>query len=195
MITTTGARSSSNADYALQLAQSSKLERSLFNFGTAIQNGNLSSARSILTALIKAYPEYAASPDDSAKARDPIDEDFQAVAEALDKDDAGAAKAAWAQLKSDLAKAGLSKITDGKAATAKLLAETKASINQAIIGNMFGFGSNKSSLAATLFGDSSSSGSSDSVITALVNWLSYKADGKTSVADGKTTGGTLDTKA
>ena len=45
----TGISSSTDVSYATQLAQTSALKRSFYNLGTAIQNGDLSSANSILT--------------------------------------------------------------------------------------------------------------------------------------------------
>jgi hypothetical protein len=195
MSTTSGVSSSSDVGYAMQLAQTSQLKRHLHHLDTAIQKGHLSSAISILTALAKAYPEYAISADDStASTGDPINKGFQEVAKALDENDAGAARTAWAQLKSDLAKAGVSDITNGKAATAKLLADTKSSIDQAIIGKMFGVGSKEIASFATLSGISGDT-SSDPVSTAIAKWLSYEADGKTSDATDKTTGSNLDTEA
>jgi len=197
MSTTSSVTSSSNASYATTLAETSQLRRSLYNLGSAIQSGNLGSASSILTAIIKAHPEYAttsSSNTSSTSTGSSINSDFTAVAAALDASDADAAKTAWTRLKSDLAEAGVTDITNGKADTAKLLAETKTSVDQAIISNMFDVGSSGDSSAATLIGasSSSSSDSDDAVSAAISNWLTYKATGKTSSTTSDTT---LDTSA
>jgi hypothetical protein len=196
MSTTSGVTSSSSASYATELAETSQLRRSLNNLGTAIQSGNLSSASSILSAIIKAHPEYTttSSSDTSTTSTSPINTDFQTLAKALDASDADAAKTAWTQLKSDMAAAGVTDLSDGKADTAKLLAETKTSVNEAIISNMFGVSASSDSSVATLIGDSSSSdSSSDAVSSAISSWLTYEADGKTSTSSSTTS--TLNTAA
>jgi hypothetical protein len=196
MSTTSGVTSSSSASYATELAETSQLRRSLNNLGTAIQSGNLSSASSILSAIIKAHPEYAttSSSDTSTTSTSPINTDFQAVAQALDANDADAAKTSWTQLKGDMADAGVTDLSDGKADTAKLLAETKTSVDEAIISNMFGVSSSSDSSVATLIGASSSSdSSSDAVSSAISSWLTYEADGKTSTSSSTTS--TLNTAA
>jgi hypothetical protein len=193
--TTTGVSSSSSGSYAVELAQTSHLKRSLHSLDRAIQNGNLSSARSSLVTLINALPKYTPPPDDPADTADPINKGFQAVAKALDDNNADAAKKAWTQVKSDLAKAGVSDITDGKADTAKLLADAKASMNSAIIGKMFGIGSDDGASVTTLLGAKSTSSSDDSVNAAIAKWLNYEADGKTHNIDDNGSGGTLDKKA
>jgi hypothetical protein len=197
MSTTSGVTSSSSASYATELAETSQLRRSLNNLGTAIQSGNLSSASSILSAIIKAHPEYAttSSSDTSTTSTSPINTDFQTLAKALDANDADAAKTSWTQLKGDMADAGVTDLSDGKADTAKLLAETKTSVDEAIISNMFGVSSSSDSSVATLIGASSSSdSSSDAVSSAISSWLTYEADGKTSTSSSTTTS-TLNTAA
>ena len=47
--------------YATQLAQNSHLQRSLYNLGAAVQGGDLKSAGTMLTALMKEYPQYGSS--------------------------------------------------------------------------------------------------------------------------------------
>lgn len=197
MSTTSGVTSSSSASYATELAETSQLRRSLNNLGTAIQSGNLSSASSILSAIIKAHPEYAttsSSDTSTTSTGSTINTDFQAVAQALDANDADAAKTSWTQLKGDMADAGVTDLSDGKADTAKLLAETKTSVDEAIISNMFGVSSSSDSSVATLIGASSSSdSSSDAVSSAISSWLTYEADGKTSTSSSTTS--TLNTAA
>jgi hypothetical protein len=197
MSTTSSVSTSSSFSYAIQLAETSKLKRSLNGIGSAIEDGDLTSASSKFNALMKANPDYAkpSSSDDSGTtsgSKNSINDDFQAVAKALDAKDADAAKKAWAQLKSDLADSGVTDISDGKAATAKLLAQTKASINQAILSNAFGVSSSGSSSITSLIGTSSS----DYVSSAISNWLTYEADGSTSSDTGSSSSrdSALDTK-
>src|SRR5580692_9790279 len=105
---------SGNTGYATQLAQTSAFEGSLYNLGTAIQNGNMTGAGSILTALIAANPQYATSSStsgtsassSSTQSQDPLNQDFQNLASAISSNQPDAAKTAWNQLKTDLAKAG-----------------------------------------------------------------------------------------
>src|SRR5579863_6949024 len=109
---------SSAANYATQLAQSSALERSLYNLGSAIQGGDLTSAGSILTSIIQANPQYATSSSSptsggSTQSQDPINQDFQNLATAISQNDLATAQSTWAQLKTDLATAGVTNISSG----------------------------------------------------------------------------------
>jgi hypothetical protein len=199
MSTTTGVTSSSSASYATELAQTSQLRRTLHNLGSAIESGDVSSASSILTTFIKAHPEYAAAASSSSSTDttstgtgSTLNTDFQTLAKALDASDADAAKTAWTQLKSDVAAAGVTDLSDGKAATAKLLAETKTSVDEAIISGMFGVSTSSDSSVATLIGVGSGDANSDAVSSAITSWLTYEADGQTSTG---TTGSTLNTAA
>lgn len=175
--------SSSGVDYATQLAQSSSLERSLYNLGSAVESGDLTSAGSILTALIQANPQYATSSASggSSGSQSPINTDFQNLANAISSNDAGTARSAWAQLKSDLAQAGVTSISSGTDIEAQTLAENKISMEQSLLTSLFGGGSGSSSSLATLLGGSGGSGTStDPVAAAVSNWLTYQADGSAS---------------
>lgn len=175
---------SAGFSYATQLAQSSALERGLYNLGNAIQSGNLTSAGSVLKALMKANPQYASSSSDGAPSQDPVNQDFQAIANAISSNQTAAAQSAWTQLKSDLAKNGLTQITDGTADTAKLLAQNKASIDQTVLADLFGNSSQGSSPLALL-------GATTDPLSSLVsNWLTYKATGTSSAQPSTANSGT-----
>ena len=85
---------SASVTYATQLAQTSALKRSLNSLGTAVQNGDLTSAGSILAAFIKANPQFASTASDGSQAQDPINQDFQALADAVSGNQVDAAKGA-----------------------------------------------------------------------------------------------------
>src|SRR5579863_8537831 len=106
MSTLSSVTNSAGASYAAQLASSSSLERSLYNIGTAIQNGNLTSAGSILSSLMAANPQFAAaassSSGDSSQSQNPINQDFQNLTSAISSNQLDAAKSAWTQLQNDL---------------------------------------------------------------------------------------------
>ena len=97
-----GISSSAGVSYATELAQTSALKRNLNNLGTAVQNGDLTSAGSILSAFIKANPQFAITSSADSQAQDPINQDFQALADAITNNLADTAKSAWTQIKSDL---------------------------------------------------------------------------------------------
>lgn len=169
MSTVTGISSSASFDYATQLAQTSSLKRSLNSLGTAVQNGDLTSADSLLTALVEANPQYAATASDGSQPQNPINQGFQALADAISSKQTDAAQSAWTQLKSDLAENGVTDLSDGTAATAKLLADTQESISQQILSGLSG---------TSLLGDSSDSGSGTGLTSSLFsNWLTYQASG------------------
>jgi ABC-type transporter Mla subunit MlaD len=188
--------SSSGVSYAMQLAQTSAVKRSLNNLGNAVQNGDLTSAGSILTAFVKANPQYATSSSDASQTEDPINQDFQALADAISNNQVDAAQGAWTQVKSDLAKKGVTDLGNGTAATAKLLAETKASISQQIVSDALGASSGSGSFMATLLGGggaNSATGLSGSLIS---NWLTYQAGGYTTPqTTTDSAGNSLDTTA
>lgn len=191
MSTTTGITNSSGADYAMDLAKTSQLRRSLNNFGLAIERGNLTSARSIFTAVMKSQPDHAQAPGDTTtETKLPINKGFAAVAAALDAGDPDAAKAAWGQLKSDLGKSGVL-INDGKAATTRLLADTRAAQNQKLLGNLLGVSSGDTTIVGTLLRSDSRSNSQDTFSSVISNWLTYQSGGKSSPAN---TDSALDTK-
>jgi hypothetical protein len=220
--------SSANTSYAAQLAQTSAFERSLYNLGTAVQNGDMTSAGSILTALIQANPQYAttsgasgtSTSSSSTQSQDPINQDFQNLANAISSNQPDAAKTAWTQLKNDLAKAGITNISSGTNLAAQAVAQNEVTMQQDLLSALFGgnTSSNGSSNLSTLLGgstdstdsnssslasllgrstdSSSSSSGTDSVAAALNNWLTYQADGTASAPAGSssTTDG-LDTVA
>jgi hypothetical protein len=192
--------SSSGAGYAAQLAQTSSLERSLYNLGTAVQSGDLTSAGSILTALIQANPQFATASGasgSSTASSDPINQDFENLANAISSNDPDTAKSAWTQLKSDLAKAGVTSIQSGADIAAQAVAQNKVSMEQSLLTSLFGGGSDSGSNLTTLLGGSSStSASTDPVTAALSNWLTYQANGSVSVQpDSNPTDNSLDATA
>ena len=144
---------------------------------------------------MKAFPQYAASSGAASQSQDPINQGFQKITAAISNHDTGAAQAAWTQLKSDLKQAGVSDLSDGKAATAKLLAENKASLNQAILDSFYHASLGAESTLSTLFGATgASSSSTNSVSSAIGEWLTYQATGTTATAT-TATGDKLDTTA
>jgi hypothetical protein len=188
---------SSGLGYATQLAQTSSLERSLYNLGSAVDSGNLTSAGSILTALIQANPQYATSSSGSSGSQSPINQDFENLASAISSNDPDTAKSAWAQLKSDLAKAGVTSLSSGTDLAAQTLAENKVSMEQSLLTSLFGGGSGSSASLATLLGGSSgSSAATGTVAGAVSNWLTYQDDGTVSApTSSNTTANSLDTVA
>ena len=189
--------SSTSVTYATQLAQTSALKRSLNNLGTAVQNGDLTSAGATLTAFINANPQYASTSSSDTQSQDSINQDFQALADALSKNDVDNAKSAWARIKSDLAESGVSDLNNGAATTAKLLAQNKASIEQQILSNTFGTSPDSGGLLTSLLGGSSDSNNEVGLSSSLLgDWLTYKNGGSTSLtATTASTGGNLDTAA
>ena len=202
------------------MAQTSAFERSIYNLGTAVQNGDMTSASSILTALIAANPQYATSSgtsstsgtstsSSSTQSQDPLNQDFQNLASAISSNQPDAAKTAWNQLKTDLAKAGINNITSPTNLAAQAVAQNKVSMEQSLLSALFSGESNSdnsssSSLVSLLGGNSdstdstdssspslvsllgdssdssSTSSSTDQVNAALSNWMTYQADGSAS---------------
>ena len=178
-----GISSLAGVSYATELAQTSALKRNLNNLGTAVQNGDLTSAGSILLAFIKANPQFAITSSADSQAQDPINQDFQALADAITNNLADTAKSAWTQIKSDLATSGATDLSDGTAATAELLAQTQTSLAQQILSNAFGTSSGDGlSLMSLIGGNSGASGSVGSSISVFSDWLIYQAGGNTSPA-------------
>ena len=178
-----GISSSAGVSYATELAQTSALKRNLNNLGTAVQNGDLTSAGSILSAFIKANPQFAITSSADSQAQDPINQDFQALADAITNNLADTAKSAWTQIKSDLATSGATDLSDGTAATAELLAQTQTSLAQQILSNAFGTSSGDGlSLTSLIGGNSGASGSVGSSSSVFSDWLIYQAGGNTSPA-------------
>jgi hypothetical protein len=183
MSTVTGISSSASFDYATQLAQTSALKRSLNSLGNAVQNGDLASAGSVLTALVKANPQYAATASDSSQPQNPINQDFQALADAISNSQADTAQSAWTQIKSDLADNGVTDLSDGTSATAKLLTDTQDSISQQILSDV---------VATSILGGGSDPSSGAGLASSLLsNWLTYQANGNVSSPGGTSPGGGL----
>ena len=189
--------SSAGFTYATQLAQTSALKRSLNNLGNAVQSGDLTAAGAILTAFIKANPQYASASSTASSSQDPINQDFQALSDAVSNNQADAAKTAWTQIKSDLAKCGVTDLSVGPAATAKLLAQAKASLSQQILNDAFGATSPNGTSVNLLLGGSGDSGSAVGLSSSLLSdWITYQAGGNTSpTAVGTSTGSKLDSAA
>ena len=197
MSAVSGISSSTNISYATQLAQTSALKRSLNSIGTAVQNGDLGTAGSILTGFIKANPQYASSSSEGSSSQDPINQDFQTLADAISKNEADSATSAWTQVKSDLASDGVTDLSDGTAATAELLAKTQASISQQIVSDALGTASGGSLSVASLLGSGSdASGGAGWSSSLISSWLTYQAGGNTAPStSAASTGKALDTSA
>lgn len=178
MSSTSSIAGSSAMAYATELAQTSSLKRSLYNIGNAIENADLATAGKRLTALMKAYPQYATSSTGTTNSSNPINDDFKEVSDAITKNDADGAKTAWAKLKADLADAGVKGLTDGTSDTSKLLADSKASRNQAILEAFFSTGSDSGAdTLSTLLGSSTSASTDNSVNALVSNWLTHRTTG------------------
>lgn len=194
MSTVSSLSTSASASYAVKLAESFALKRNLSKLGSAIEKGDLTSAGSTLSALIKAHPEYATSssgPDSGSG----INADFAAISTAIEDQDTEAAKEAWKQLKSDLAEAGVTDTSDGTAAIQKLLTETKESVNESILSSLFGADSSSSDSVSALLGLGSSTSDSTSLSSLISSWVTYKKDISTSSIASDSTGSTLDAEA
>ena len=178
--------------YATQLAQTFSLNRNLKNLGAAVQSGDLTSAGSTLSAIMQANPQYASSSTSGTASQDPINQDFQTLSDAIANNQADAAKSAWTQLQSDLASNGITITNDSAAATAKVLAQCRESIDQSILAAFFGSSSSDDSL----LGAASSASTSADWQSVLSQWLTYQADGNASTTTAAgTTGQSIDAKA
>ena len=190
--------SAASVSYATQLAQTSALRRSLNNLGVAVQNGDLTSAGSILTGIIKANPQYAitSSSSDAAQSQSPINQDFQTLADAISNNQVDAAQSAWTQIKTDLAQSGVKDISDGTTDTAELLAQNQASISQQIVSSAFGTSSSGGLSATSLLGLSDAASGTSSLSSALIGgWLTYQEGGNTVPTTAASTGTNLNTDA
>lgn len=195
MSTVSGISSDSGAvAYATQLAQTSQLQSSLYNLGVAVLDGDLNSAGATLSSLMQAFPQYASSSSSSTNASDPVNADFQALSSAIDNDDTNGAKAAWQQLKTDLANEGVA-VVSGPAATAQLLASAKASLDQSILSQTFGVGADSSSLQTLLGSGGPQSSAGDALSSVLSNWVTYQATGTSAASPAVSSGANLDTSA
>ena len=189
--------SSASVTYATQLAQTSALKRGLNNLGNAVENGDSTSASSILAAFIQANPQYASTSSDGSQSQDPINQDFQALADAVSNDQVDTAKSAWTQIQRDLADSGVTDLSEGPAATAKLIAQTQASISQQILSDAFGTSASSNTSITSLLGGSSGSSSSAGLSSSLLSdWLTYKSGGSASpIPSAASAGSNLDTVA
>jgi hypothetical protein len=173
--------SSTNATYATQLAQTSALERGLYNLGSAVQSGDLATAGSVLNSLIEANPQYALSSTNASPSSDPINQDFQNLAKAISNDQPDTAKSVWTQLKSDLAKAGVTSINSGSQIAAQAMAQSRESTEESLMTDLFGAPASGGSSVATLIGAGSDSSGANNAVSSLVGaWLTYQADATSS---------------
>jgi hypothetical protein len=189
--------SSASVTYATQLAQTSALKRSLNSLGNAVQNGDLTSAGTILNAFIQANPQYASTSSTGSQSQDPINQDFQALTAAVSNNQVDTAKSAWTQIKSDLAKSGVTDLSDGTADTTTLLAQTKASMEQEIVSDLLGTSSGSDASVTSLLGGGSDSSSGAGLSSSLLSeWLTYQSGGSTApTAASASAGSNLDTSA
>jgi len=179
MSTVSNLSSSASVAYATQLAQTSSLKRSLNSIGTAVASGDMSSASSVLTSFIKANPQFASTSSTDAPSQTPINQDFQALTDAVSGNNVDSAKSAWTQIQSDLTQSGVTNLNDGADATAKLLAETKASLDQQILSNVFGTSGGSLSVASLIGGSSDASSAAGVSSSMLSQWFAYKQGGST----------------
>lgn len=195
MSTVNSVSSSASVTYATQLAQTSALKRSLNNLGTAVQSGDLTSAGSVLAAFVKANPQYASTSSAGAQSQDPMNQHFQALADAISSNQIDTAKSAWTQIQGDLAKSGVTDLGNDAAATAKLLAQAKASMNQQILSDAFPTSSGGESSLSSLLGGSNDSSSAVGLGSSLLSdWLTYQQGGNASPIPTTTSAGSkLDT--
>ena len=134
-------------------------------------------------SAIRLQFNLTSSSSNSSQTQDPINQDFQTLANAISSNQVAAAQSAWTQIQSDLASNGITNLSDGKAATAELLAQTQASITQQIVSD---------ALDASRTIDSGT-GLSSSLIS---SWLTYQDGGSaTSLSSAGNTGSILDTSA
>jgi hypothetical protein len=170
--------SSSAITYATQLAQTSALKRSLTNLGTAIQNGDMVTASTMLAAFIKANPQYTSTSSGATPSQDPISQDFQTLATAISNGQVDAAQTAWTQVKSDLANDGVTNLSDGT--PSELIAQNKAAMDQEIMSDLFGASTGGSSSISTLLGGSDGSSSQIGLSSSLLeNWQTDQENGTT----------------
>jgi hypothetical protein len=168
--------SSSAVAYATQLASAATLRNSLNAIGAAVQNGDMTTANSLLTAFIQDNPQYA-STSSSSSSTDPITQDFQTLATAVSGGQVSAAQSAWASVKSDLTNDGVN--LDPRAVTAQAIQQNRTSINQEILGDLFGDSSSSGStpsVASLLGGGTGSSGSVGLSSSLLNDWVTYRQD-------------------
>ena len=174
--------SSSAVAYATQLASAATLRNSLNAIGAAVQNGDMTTANSLLTTFIQDNPQYASTSGSSST--DPISQDFQTLATAVSGNQVDAAKSAWASVKKDLANDGVNLSTS--AVTAQAIAQSNTTINQSILSSLFGDSSDSEGSTpsvASLLGGSTNAGSTVGLSSSLLSaWVTYDQDANTTPA-------------
>jgi hypothetical protein len=155
------------------------LRNSLNAIGTAVQNGDMTTASSLLTAFIQDNPQYAST--SSSSSTDPISQDFQTLATAVSGNQVDAAKSAWASVTKDLANDGVNLSTS--AVTAQAISQSNTTINQSILSSLFGDSSNSDGSTpsvASLLGGSTDASSTVGLSSSLLNdWVTYDQDANT----------------
>jgi hypothetical protein len=186
--------SSSAVAYATQLASAATLRNSLNAIGNAVQNGDMTTANTLLTAFIQNNPQYD-STSSSSSSTDPINQDFQTLATAVSGGQVDAAKSAWASVTKDLANDGVN--LSASAVTAQAIAQSKTTIDQDIVSDLFGDSSSSStpSVASLLGGSTNSSGSVGLSSSLLNDWVTYDQDANTTPVATATPQNVLDTTA
>ncbi len=187
---------SSAAAYAEQLAQTSQLQRSLYNLGNAVKSGNLTAAGTTLSAIMKANPQFVSSSSSSSSSSgssDPVNQDFASLSTAIGNNDTAGAQAAWQQLQTDLGNEGVT-VSDPGTSTAQLLANEQESLDESILSQTFGAGSSDSTLES-LIGAGGQSSTGDALSSILSNWVTYQATGSASSVTPPASGADLDTTA
>lgn len=169
--------SSSAIAYATQLASAATLRNSLNAIGTAVQNGDMSTANTLLTAFIQDNPQYSST--SSSSSTDPISQDFQTLATAVSGGQVDAAQSAWASVTKDLANDGVNLSTS--AITAQAIAQNKTTVDQTILSDLFGDSSGSSAPSvASLLGGSTDAGGTVGLSSSLLNdWVTYDQDANT----------------
>lgn len=171
--------SSSAASYGVQLAQTSKLGRTLYSLDASIQKGDMTAANNTLLSIIKAYPQYATNSSNSSESEDPINKGFTTLSTAISNQDVNAAQNAWTDLKKQLADSGIT-INDGTANTQKLVSQMRESLDASILASLNG--TSTDSNFATLYGLSSANTTASDALSGLVtNWVTYKTSGNNSI--------------
>ena len=170
--------SNSAVAYATQLASAATLRNSLNAIGSAVQGGDMTTAKSLITKFIQNNPQYGSG--SSGNSTDPISQDFQTLATAVSAGKVGAAQSAWASVSKDLAADGVNLNTG--AITAQTIAQNNTTINQSILGDLFGTSSSTgtSLSAASLLGGSDDSSSNIGLSASLLSgWVTYNQSANT----------------
>lgn len=173
-----GIGNSSDAIYATQLAQTAKLGRNLNSLDAAVQKGDMTAAGAMIATIIQQNPQFALTSSSSSTSQDPINQGFDTVSKAISSNQPDVVKSAWNQLKTDMAKSGIT-ITDGSGNTKKLQADAKKALESAILSGISGLNSSDGNSLSALI-DAGAADSPDSVSAVISSWLTYKANGSSS---------------